>query len=59
MRFALMEAKVALAYLVSNFLIEPCESTPIPVKPDPFFGVRPEVSLELRFKERNTLNAEE
>lgn len=52
MRFALMEAKIAIAYLVYNFSIEPCESTPVPIKVDPSIGSRPIVELELRFKTR-------
>lgn len=53
MRFALMEAKIAIAYLVHNFVIEPCENTPVPVKIDPNIGTRPVVDLELRFRARN------
>jgi len=52
MRFALMEAKVALAYVVYNFIIEPSAKTPVPLKLDPNLGARPEPTVELRFKER-------
>ncbi|CAL8094820.1 unnamed protein product [Orchesella dallaii] len=59
MRFALMEAKVAIAYLVYNFIIEKCESTPVPIKLDETIGSRPITSLELRFKERVMSKREE
>ena len=53
MRFALMEAKIALAYVVRNFLIEPSEKTPVPLNVDPNFGVRPDPAVELRSKDRD------
>ncbi len=54
MRFALMEAKVAIAYFAYYFLIEPTENTPIPVKIDTKVGInRPIADLELRFTPRS------
>jgi len=54
MRFALIESKVAIAYLVSHFLIQPTERTPIPVKVDQKTGFnRPIKDLELNFTIRD------
>lgn len=54
MRFALIEAKVAIAYFAYYFQIEPTEKTPIPVQIDTKVGLnRPIADLELRFNPRN------
>jgi cytochrome P450 len=52
MRFALIEAKVAVAYLVHYFKIEPTAKTPIPVKTDSGMN-RPVSDLELKFTLRS------
>jgi len=56
MRFALIESKVAIAYLVHHFLIQPTEKTPIPVKVDTKTGFNaPIKDLELNFNIRNKI----
>lgn len=51
MRFALIEAKVALAHLVLNFDVLPTPSAPIPIKMKKIFGtfrVPPDLKLCLK-----------
>lgn len=54
MRFALIESKVALAYIAYNFFVEPTENTPIPVKLDQTAGLnRPVHGLEVKLTPRD------
>jgi cytochrome P450 family 9 len=50
MRFALVETKAALAHLIYNFKIEPCEKTVIPMTRDP--KTAKPVSCWLKFQPR-------
>ena len=53
-RFALTEAKSAIAHLVHNFRLEPCEKTDIPVKYNTKTEIlKPANGMYLRFAARN------
>lgn len=53
-RFALMEIKAIVYYLLQNFSIEPSQNTEIPLKLKKVpFGIRSEKGLYLNFKIRN------
>ena len=47
MRLALMEVKMALVYLLQNFIIKTCEKTTIPLKRDPMSGQPTNVFLKV------------
>ncbi|XP_059610586.1 probable cytochrome P450 9f2 [Phlebotomus argentipes] len=53
-RFALMELKSIIYYLILNFHIETTEKTQIPVKlANQFFGVQTEKGIHVQFRPRN------
>ena len=60
MRFALMEAKAALAHLVFNFKIEPCARTPDKLKFKTWSTIRkPAGGMWLKFTPRQVPEAED
>lgn len=50
MRFALVETKVALAYIVRNFVIRPAQGTPVPEKMEKdIVGYKVSSDVKLKF----------
>ena len=59
MRFALLEAKAAIAHLVYNFKVEPCQKTTIPFKQLRTTTIKkPADGMWLKFTARNVGQAQ-
>lgn len=54
MRFAQTETKVALAYIIKNFVIRPTETTPVPESMEKTpLGFKVAANIQLRFIPRH------